>query len=430
MSKRKKQVSDDFIPSDDVPLQRSSFDGNWDDALGIFADTFVTDAKLINATTVAGAVLVASHIPGDPLWVFLLGPPSTGKTVVIDSFAMDEEHCESLSKLTATQLISGWKDPENPDADHSIFPRMRNRTLLIKDYTTVLSMAGDQQEQLYGMLRDAYDGHVRIQYGTGKLVDVKDVYFSLLAGVTDKLKEDNNRADLGERFLRCEVIDDRTYDRFAVADAALETSVMTTVRRTQLARLGAAFRANVARAHSQADASHSTGNYPPLEPSVRSNLNYLSQVVGTMRTNVKRKGEEILYRPRVEGGSRVAKQLMKLGISLSYLLDRPSIDSTIYGYIRSVALDTVQGYRLDLCRILMESERGLDSQEIANKLACGKSSTVRLLKDLQAINVVRNRKASNGFSGGRDVYLWHPTNEFRQVWDSAGLNVRTKTKSV
>lgn len=429
MAKKQKARVEAAPDADSLSLQKISFGGGWEDALEVFDNTFVTDSKLRNAATIAAAVLTASHIPGDPLWMFLVGPPSTGKTVIVDSFGMDKEHCESLSKLTATQLISGWKDPEDPEADPSIFPRLKNRTMLIKDYTTVISMPGDQQEHLYGMLRDAYDGHVRIQYGNGKLVEIDDVYFSLLAGVTDKIKEDN-RADLGERFLRIEVIDDKTYDRFAVAEAALDTSVMTTERRQQLAYLGSAFQSNVSRAHLAADAAFASGIYPSLEPSVKTNLNYLSQVVGTMRTNVRRKGEEILYRPRVEGGSRVAKQLMKVGTSLSFLLNRPSIDSTIYGYLRSVALDTVQGYRLDLCRLLMEAERGLDSQEIANKIGAGKSSTVRLLKDLQAIGVVRNRKAQNGYTGGRDVYVWHPSHEFRNVWDSAGLNIKTKAKAV
>jgi len=414
-------------PSRKTPANSSPQRITWDETLALFDTVYVSDEKLRNALTIGGAVVTACRIPGDPLWVFLVGPPSTGKTVVIDLFGLDKENCEEISKLSATQLVSGYKDPEDPDSDPSIFSRLKNRALLIKDYTTVIAMPSQEQEALYGILRDAYDGHVRIQYGNNKLFDVSNTYFSLLAGVTDVIKQDN-RADLGERFLRCEVIDDRTYDRFAVAQAAIEASVMTNGRREQINSLGKFVQAAMSYAHQQCDlAANDKRPYPKLTPAVATQLNYLSQIVGRLRTVVPRKGEEILYRPRPEGGARVAKQLMKLGMSLAFLLDSPDIDQTIYSYIRRTALDTITGYRLQICQQLA-AKPGMDAQEIGNRITIGKTGTLRLLRDLQAIGAVRFSKAQNGYSGGRDVHLWFPTHDFSYEWDKAGLNQKTKVR--
>lgn len=396
----------------------------WEDALDAFSNVYVADSKLRYAATIGGATLVASKVPGDPVWNFMVGPPSTGKTIVIEAFGRDKEHCECISKLTATQLVSGWKDPSDPESDPSIFPRLRGRTLLIKDYTTIISMGGGAQEELYGILRDAYDGSVRIQYGNGKVIDVTDTYFSLLAGVTDVIKSDN-RADLGERFLRCETIDSN-YDRAAVAESALENSVLTRERQEQVNQMATAIQYGVSLAHQRAEAAMTLGFMPLDTAEDRRIISNLALVGGYLRTVVPRKGEELLYKPRVEGSSRMSKQLKRLGICLCFLLDNGSFNPVIHSYIRQVALDTVAGFRLDLTRILVESGRGLDSQEIANRMQLGKSNCVRLLKDMQALGMVQFRKAQNGYPGGRDAHLWFITQEFRSIWEAANLHVKQK----
>jgi len=54
------------------------------------------------------AVVASNKIPGDPLWLFIVGPPGGGKTLLLQSCAKSQE-VEFQSSLGAKTLISGFK---------------------------------------------------------------------------------------------------------------------------------------------------------------------------------------------------------------------------------------------------------------------------------------------------------------------------------
>ena len=52
---------------------------SWMDVLDAYDDLYCMDVGLRESATIASAVLLSRKIPGDPLWMFLVGPPSSGK---------------------------------------------------------------------------------------------------------------------------------------------------------------------------------------------------------------------------------------------------------------------------------------------------------------------------------------------------------------
>ena len=104
---------------------------------------------------VAAASLVAHRAGGDPLWLQFVSPPSSGKTEILQSLTDCSEVCK-LSSLTGQTFVSGFKGKnssllERLDAQGLTF-------LLLKDFTTVLSLHRDARSEILGALREIYDG--------------------------------------------------------------------------------------------------------------------------------------------------------------------------------------------------------------------------------------------------------------------------------
>src|SRR5262249_36930826 len=80
-----------------------------------------------------------------------------------------------------------------------LLPQLDGKTLVIKDFTTILSMNPLARDEVFGILRDAYDGHASKHFGTGRR-EYKSK-FNLLAGVTNAIESAWHLSSLGERFL-------------------------------------------------------------------------------------------------------------------------------------------------------------------------------------------------------------------------------------
>ena len=106
------------------------------------------------------AITCSIEIPGEPLWAFLIGPPSSGKTTFIDSFGGNNELFDNLSKISAKSLVSGWKD--ETDEEPSYLAKLKDKTLFVKDFTVTLTDSPDSQREVFGLLTDIFDGYVKI----------------------------------------------------------------------------------------------------------------------------------------------------------------------------------------------------------------------------------------------------------------------------
>lgn len=407
-------LCDSYI--DDLEIKRNT----WQSVIEDFKSLYRVDQSFTDAATCVAAACVAARVPGEPLWLFLVGPPSTSKSVIIDAFAYDKEHCEILTKFTATQMVSGWKQP-GTDEDVSIFPTLKNRTLLVSDWTAVLSMSGAAQEELYGLLREAYRGEVRIKYGNGKVIDVKDVYYSTVAGVTDAIRSVNN-SDLGERFLKVEVIGEE-YDTIANSLAAMDGIVKDATQIRKLKTLGASIQGYLD------SLDYRIHMLPMLDEPMKLRIAHLSNIIGHLRAVVAKEGDDLEYRPRAEGGTRVSKQLAKLGQSLAVLLKRNTIDDECFRLVVRTAIDTIRGIPLDIVSLIAKFPDGVTTDVLAGKLNLPKTTVVRRTHDLQSLNVICRGKQKSG-SVGRSSNLWYLVPKFRTSWEASGIELASqKTKA-
>ena len=104
------------------------------------------------------------------------------------------------SSLTPRALVSGANDRDG--VDPSLLPKLNMKTLCIKDFTVILGKKEADKEEIFSILRDAYDGSTSKDFGNG-LRRYYKVHFSVLAGVTPVIYNSAvMQAGLGERFLK------------------------------------------------------------------------------------------------------------------------------------------------------------------------------------------------------------------------------------
>src|SRR3990167_6593762 len=106
----------------------------------------------------------------------------------------------AVTGLTPHSLISGA--PMRGGKDPSLLPELDGKVLAIKDFTTILTMHYSVRDEIFGTLRDVYDGTTEKIFGNGVKRSYK-VHFGIIAGVTPAIETFNIvHSSLGERFLK------------------------------------------------------------------------------------------------------------------------------------------------------------------------------------------------------------------------------------
>ena len=146
------------------------------------------------------AVVVANELDGPAVWLEIIGPPSMGKTVMIEPLEGIFD-AELLSKFSPNTLLSGAYGLGGNDP--SLLTRLGDRPfLLIKDLGTLLHGNPFGQGEIYAQLREVYDGSYAREWGNG-LRRSWNGKATVIMGITPVI--DRHRAfgsQLGERCLK------------------------------------------------------------------------------------------------------------------------------------------------------------------------------------------------------------------------------------
>lgn len=167
-----------------------------DKALRVF-QRWLGPALLPTVEVVLG-VVASSELPGDPAWLFLVGAPGSGKTEILQSL-FDLPQVVAASQFTPQSLISGWGIATGEDS--SLLKDLHRRTLVVKDFTTLLNIRREDRAAIFGTLRDCFDGQATKAFGVGGR-RTYTATFNVLAAVTPAIEQCRAAEDvLGQRFL-------------------------------------------------------------------------------------------------------------------------------------------------------------------------------------------------------------------------------------
>jgi hypothetical protein len=107
--------------------------------------------------------VAANRLPGDPVWTWLVGPPSSGKSETLASISrLPEVH--RVSVFTEAGLLSG--SPGDKGSGGLLFEIGERGLLVFNDLSVLLGEHGTTRPRIFGLMRELFDGELTRQVGT------------------------------------------------------------------------------------------------------------------------------------------------------------------------------------------------------------------------------------------------------------------------
>lgn len=328
------------------------------------------------------ATLISQRLEGPPVWLFLVGPPGSAKTELISSLH-DLEDVYSTSTVTPHALISG-ANFQGMKQDPSLIPKLNGKVLVVKDFTAVMGAKDQEKDEIFSILRDAYDGSCGKVFGNG-VERAYDSRFTVIAAVTPMIYDVGYRhAQLGERFLKFSMADNLNHpDEYAIISRAIDNTDRETTMKKEIRDVVREF----------VERSLKGTVLPEIPPVMKDRIIWLGRFGARMRGTVSRdsyRNDIMTSRPSAEVGSRLGIQLAKLARSLAMLHKREEVNVDDFTIIKKVMLDTVMQRTEDVLRTLYIAwEKGpMSTVELALLTRYPQATVLRLLQDLHVLDIV------------------------------------------
>jgi hypothetical protein len=127
--------------------------------LGDDYDTTVLDVVL--------AVAACEHLAGDPPWLLVVSGAGAAKTETVQALAGAGAHITSTISSEGALLSATAKRERTKDATGGLLRKIGDRGLVVvKDVTSILSMAREVRSGVLAALREVYDGRWERNVGT------------------------------------------------------------------------------------------------------------------------------------------------------------------------------------------------------------------------------------------------------------------------
>lgn len=359
-------------------------------------DSLYTNRSILQTIDVMLATCLSVRMPGEPLWLFVVGPASCGKSTVIEAFGGQNQYFDYSSKLTATSLVSGWRNPDGSDA--SSLHKLNEKTFFVKDMTVLLGMPDAVQQQLWDLLRDAYDGYIKVQYGNGKVFEATDFKFNIIAGVTPIIHKHND-ASKGERFLKIDFLGSN-FDEDEHMNQAWENMDNKKENKTKLTNTILGYYKNL---HETFDTSKTA----TIPDTIKHKVQSLAKLVARLQTKVEKdRNEGMIYRPVSAIATRLSLQFKNLITCLAFVRNETTVSESTYDIVRKVGFDSCPGLNFEIIDYIRKHKQAT-RKSIVNNLKIPSTRVHQILTDLEQLGMVVQDKEPNSVGGrGRDSYTY------------------------
>lgn len=406
----------DGTPADPDEETTKRFDGDFvshEEIYNVYRKWLhIPDTRVID---IMFAVQIANRLDGDPLWFFLVAPSGATKTELLMSLS-ESPRILTTTSLTPQTLISGANFAGG--GDPSLLPKLNQKVMIIKDFTAILNMHPASREEIFGILRDAYDGKCEKSFGTG-VTRSYDVKFGIMAGVTPTIEMFvADQTAFGERFLRWRVdIKTLSQKREYLKAAQKNINREVEMRRDLL---------EIAKTALSFDYTNPERGLPELPEKLLDRIIDLAQFVSMMRGTVFRDKytKEMTHAPMQELGTRLVKQFKKLAICIALFRGVWEVDDDIYNMIVHVARSSIPS-PLDMIveRMYTHGTKPLRTKELADLCRVSTVRVTRLVEDLSKLDIV---DVETGVIAGQQKYSLKP--EIAEIVKSGGIYGRRRRR--
>jgi hypothetical protein len=356
------------------------------------------------------AAVVANRLAGDPVWLFLVGPSSIGKTEILSALGgLDDVY--PVSTITEAGLLSG-STSKRQDATGGLLAEMTERggqgIIVCKDFTSILSKPPQSRAELLAALREVYDGawvrRLGVNGGTTRAWQGKA---GLIGGVTETIERHAAVIGaMGERMAlyRMPVLDD---------DARLAHGLVG----ARHSGREASFRAELVEAVTEFMAGLTLPQEPePIDDAGTEALVRLADLATRCRSVVERdeRTKEVVLAPQSEAATRLLSVLMALTRAL-WAIGVP--DEEVQRLIVNVALDAMTKARRAVVDLMARARPGTlwSAAQVADAVGLPTSAVAHTLEDLAAHGVVERHSDANS------PHRWGPSAWLTTRWGELDL---------
>lgn len=388
----------------------------WKDLVRAWEKALHWTEGLDRALSVMLASVTSVKSVGDQLWVKIVSPPSTGKSVLCEALSVARKYV--VAKSTLKGFYSGYQTDKEGTEDQSLIVKLMDKTLVTKDGDTLLTLPN--KEQILSQARDLYDGTAQTQYNNMMSRNYCGIRMTWILCGTSSLRQ-LDASEFGERTLDCVIMD--------TIDTELEDEILWRVANRADRCLNQESNGKLETQYDpdMATAMRLTGGYVNyLRENANKLLNgvefsdeakrkciHLGKFVAYMRARPSKKQDEEVNR---EFAARLVSQMVRLAKCLAAVLNRTEIDGEVMRRVASVARDTARGRTLDMVKILYVDEGGLELRSLAHKTEQDPKKEVPLLYFLRKLGVVETHRKSLGTSGVMGNVLWRLTPLMRKLY--------------
>jgi len=339
-------------------------------------------------------VIFANRLDVKPIWAYLIGPSSAGKTTLLDPMA-GHESIYATDTLTKASLLPGigvgrpTEKTTRMVVRNSLLKQTDGKILVIKDFSPLLTEDYKELKSILGILRSAYDGTFVKNFGSIGRVEI-ECRFGLIAAVTDAI--DNHLivdAELGQRFIGYRMPRISMKEERAICDA---------VRNNKQSELNEVLHG----------AAYEMLDREPKEPSITKKqadtIMYAVEVVALARTAIVRdKYTHDASVARPERTARLYSQLISLAKGVAMARGHRRVMGEDVVFVRHVAAHTLSLNMLRLLNMFLEKE-GLTSEDLIKRFGWCKRTCDEKLDNLRLIGICDVQRIAG--HGGRDENMW------------------------
>lgn len=359
-----------------------------------------TNDSILRTIDIVLAATLAPHIGGEPIWLFVYGPPSSGKSFLIEGFGGKNKYFDYCSKITPTSLISGLHSRDGKET--STIMKFNRKTLFIKDYTILLGMNESIRQQVDDILRDAYDGYLKIEFGNGKKVEFTGMKFGIIAGVTNAI-HGRNDSDMGERFFKVDYLGSEM--NFS-EDDHMDTAWNSVANKGETKKiLSETLIGYYKHLIETLDPEEILKKDVPEE--IKEKLKKLAKLVVRVNTKVvKDRFEGMKYKPSTALATRAYLTFGYLIRLLAHVKQEKEISYDTFLTVRKLAYDSCAQLSIQVLEYIHKN-KGATKNQMVNELRIPSTRMHQILNDYIQLNVLHREKSSNGKDSGRDNWIYN-----------------------
>lgn len=347
-----------------------------------------------NRIDIVLAVALSRKLAGIPLWLIIVGPSGDMKSVQMSALKNDDS-TYILHNLTSKTLVNGYKDKfKHPD----LAPLLDGKLVIIPDMAQLLKLPPVEKGELWGQLRDLYDGNAGKASGQGSDSRYEDLKITLIAGSTPAIDgQILVHQDLGTRELIYRTRGNKNKER--VMEKCLENEEFEENITRELRKITETF---LRQTKIKRDV---------ISRKILDEIKNISSYVTIMRASAEFDGYENSLRNIVypEEPTRIIKQLKRLYICLMSLAEDYPEEKAL-NILREVALSSSFPIRTKIFDYLLNQEKEFSTSQVARELKIGKSTAQRELSMLWNVELVERRDEETGIPE-RFIYYWSINNK-------------------